>query len=109
MRTDESIEWPLRGLRVIEFESIDPGPLAGHMLSEFGARVTVVARPTPSPVDRALIGENTENPLRQGKEIITLDLKAANGAIAALDLIADADALWQLGDIGRNSLRLSRA
>jgi len=74
-----------------------------------GARVTVVARPTPSPVDRALIGENTENPLRQGKEIITLDLKAANGAIAALDLIADADALWQLGDIGRNSLRLSRA
>ena len=27
------------------------------------------------PVDRALIGENTENPLRQGKEIIVLDLK----------------------------------
>jgi hypothetical protein len=40
-----------------------------------------------------LIGENTENPLRRGKEIITLDLKAANGVIAALDLIADADAL----------------
>ena len=57
MRTDESIERPLRGLRVIEFESIGPGPLAGHMLSELGARVTVVARPTPSPVDRALIGE----------------------------------------------------
>ena len=93
MRIDESIERPLRGLRVIEFESIGPGPLAGHMLSELGARVTVVARPTPSPVDRALIGENTENPLRQGKEIITLDLKAANGAIAALDLIADADVL----------------
>src|SRR6516164_8802466 len=79
MRTDESIERPLRGLRVIEFESIGPGPLAGHMLSELGARVTVVARPTPSPVDRALIGENTENPLRQGKEIITLDLKAPPG------------------------------
>ena len=28
MRTDESIEWPLRGLRVIEFESIGPGQLA---------------------------------------------------------------------------------
>src|SRR6516164_7662836 len=93
MRTDESIERPLRSLRVIEFESIGPGPLAGHMLSELGARVTVVARPTPSPVDRALIGENTENPLRQGKEIITLDLKAANGVIAALDLIANADVL----------------
>src|SRR6516165_2057030 len=68
MRTDESIERPLRGLRVIEFESIGPGLLTGHMLSELGARVTVVARPTPSPVDRTLIGENTENPPRQGKE-----------------------------------------
>jgi hypothetical protein len=28
------------------------------------------------PVDRTLIGENTENPLRQGKEIIVLDTKA---------------------------------
>jgi alpha-methylacyl-CoA racemase len=63
------------------------------MLSDLGAHVTVVARPTTSPVDRVLIGENTENPLRRGKEIITLDLKAANGVIAALDLIADADAL----------------
>jgi alpha-methylacyl-CoA racemase len=63
------------------------------MLNDLGAHVTVVARPTPSSVDRALIGENTDNPLRQGKEIITLDLKCANGINAALDLIADADAL----------------
>ena len=93
MRTDESIERPLRGLKVIEFESIGPGPLAGQMLSKLGARVTVVARPTPSSVDRALIGESAENPLRQGKEIITLDLKKTNGVAAALDLIADAEAL----------------
>jgi alpha-methylacyl-CoA racemase len=63
------------------------------MLSDVGAHVTVVARPTMSPVDRALIGENTENPLRQGKEIVVLDLKTADGVIAALDLVADADAL----------------
>ncbi len=93
MRTDEAVERPLRGLRVIEFEAIGPGPLAGRMLGDLGAQVTVVARPTPSSIDRALIGENTENPLRQGKDIITLDLKTANGVIAALDLIADADAL----------------
>jgi alpha-methylacyl-CoA racemase len=93
MPTDESVERPLRGLRIIEFEAIGPGPLAGRMLRDLGAHVTVVARPTTSSVDRALIGEDTENPLRQGKEIITLDLKTANGMTAALDLIADADAL----------------
>ena len=65
----------------------------GLELSNLGACVTVVARPTISPVDRALIGENTENPLRQGKEIIALDLKAADCVIAALDMIAYADAL----------------
>jgi alpha-methylacyl-CoA racemase len=93
MRTDESVERPLHDLRVIEFEAIGPGPLAGRMLSDLGAHVTAVARPTVSPVDRELMGENTENELRKGKEIITLDLKVANGAIAALDLIAHADAL----------------
>lgn len=93
MPTDEAVEEPLRGLRVIEFEAIGPGPLAGRMLRDLGAHVTVVARPTPSSIDRALIGENSENPLRQGKEVITLDLKTTNGTIAALDLIADADAL----------------
>src|SRR6516164_4101427 len=93
MQTDKSVERPLHSLRVIEFEGIGPGPLAGRMLSDMGAHVIVVARPAPSAVDRTLIGENTENPLRQGKEIIVLDLKTANGVIAALDLVADADAL----------------
>ena len=69
MQTDKSVERPLHSLRVIEFEGIGPGPLAGRMLSDLGAHVILVARPTISPVDRALIGENAENPLRQGKEI----------------------------------------
>ena len=60
MRTDESIERPLRGLRVIEFESIGPGLLTGHMLSELGARVTVVARP---------IGEAARCPLLAQRDI----------------------------------------
>ena len=93
MRTDESVERPLHGLRVIEFEGIGPGPLAGRMLSDLGAHVIVVARPTTSAIDRTLIGNNTENPMRQGKEIIVLDLKTANGVVAAPDLVADADAL----------------
>ena len=38
-------------------------------------RMSVFEGKADIPVDRALIGENTENPLRQGKEIIVLDLK----------------------------------
>ena len=57
MQTDKSVERPLRSLRVIEFEGIGPGPLAGRMLSDLGAHVIVVARPTPSAVDRTLIGK----------------------------------------------------
>ena len=79
MQTDKSVERPLHNLRVIEFEGIGPCPLAGRMLSDMGAHVTVVARPTISPVDRALIGEDTENPLRHGKEIIRI-----NGGDAAV-------------------------
>ena len=52
MHTDKSVERPLHSLRVIEFEGIGPGPLAGRMLSDMGAHVIVVARPTPSAVDR---------------------------------------------------------
>jgi alpha-methylacyl-CoA racemase len=77
MRTDESVQRPLRGLRIIEFEAIGPGPLAGRMLSDLGAHVTVVARPTTLAVDRVLIGENTENPLRQGKDSLHLNGQAS--------------------------------
>jgi alpha-methylacyl-CoA racemase len=93
MQTEESVERPLHGLRVIEFEGIGPGPLAGRMLSDLGAHVIVVARPITSAIDRTLIGERTESPLRQGKEIVVLSLKTAKGVAAALDLVAEADAL----------------
>jgi alpha-methylacyl-CoA racemase len=43
MRTDESVERPLHELRVVEFEAIGPGPLAGRMLSDLGAHVTLVS------------------------------------------------------------------
>ena len=30
---------PLQGIRVVEFEGIGPGPLAGRMLADMGAEV----------------------------------------------------------------------
>jgi alpha-methylacyl-CoA racemase len=79
MQTDKSVERPLHSLRVIEFEGIGPGPLAGRMLSDVGAHVTVVARPTMSPVDRALIGENTRIPYDKEKKSWSLISRPRTG------------------------------
>lgn len=35
---------PLQGIRVMEFEGIGPGPLAGRILADMGAEVTVLVR-----------------------------------------------------------------
>ena len=39
---------PLTGLKVIEFEGIGPGPLAGRMLADHGAEVIAIVRPNKS-------------------------------------------------------------
>lgn len=83
---------PLHGVRIVEFEGIGPGPLAGRMLADMGAEVTVIARVQPGAVNRR-IGSAADNPLRQGKRVVMLDLKTAAGVAQALDLVAAADAL----------------
>jgi alpha-methylacyl-CoA racemase len=83
---------PLAGLKVVEFEGIGPGPLAGRMLADIGADVVAVVRP-----NKAALGDPesplSEQPLRRGKRIVTLDLKRADGVEEALSLIETADAL----------------
>jgi len=83
---------PLAGLKVIEFEGIGPGPLAGRMLADQGADVVVVARPMKAPLgnpDPAAAGD----PLRRGKRVVSLDLKQRPAVEEALRLIETADAL----------------
>ena len=82
---------PLQGLRIVEFEGIGPGPLAGQMLADHGAEVTVIARPQAAAVTQALGGG--AQPLRRGKRERVLDLKSADGTAQALALVAEADAL----------------
>ena len=83
---------PLQGVRIVEFEGIGPGPLAGRMLADMGAEVTVVARVQGSAVNRRLAGA-ADNPLRDGKRIVALDLKAPAELAQALELVDHADAL----------------
>jgi len=83
---------PLQGLKVIEFEGIGPGPLAGRMLADLGAEVVAVVRPNKAKLgdpDRPL----SEGPLRRGKQIVPLDLKRPEAVAEALTLIETADAL----------------
>jgi alpha-methylacyl-CoA racemase len=82
---------PLQSLRVVEFEGIGPGPLAGLMLAGLGAHVTVIVRPGGGSVQQALGGGS--QPLRRGKQAMTLDLKQPAGVAQALALVDDADAL----------------
>lgn len=83
---------PLTGIRIVEFEGIGPGPLAGRILVDLGASVTLVTRPTTGSVQQ-LLGGGGEDPMRRAKQVVVLDLKQGNDIERALALIADSDAL----------------
>jgi alpha-methylacyl-CoA racemase len=82
---------PLSGVKVLEFEAIGPGPFCGMMLSDMGADVLLVDRPTDPGLglDRA---RRTDVMLR-GRRSVTLDLKSPDGVAAALALAGKADAI----------------
>ncbi|MFC5430882.1 CaiB/BaiF CoA transferase family protein [Paraburkholderia denitrificans] len=83
---------PLKEVRVVEFEGLGPGPLAGRMLADMGAQVTVIARPQKGAVTE-LLGGTGGNPLRFGKTIVALDLKRDEDRAKARELLVSADAL----------------
>lgn len=82
---------PLRGVKVIEIQSIGPGPFCGMMLSDLGAEVIRVDRvaavrggdPATPPVDV----------LARGRRSVALDLKAPEGVEVVLALVDDADVI----------------
>ena len=92
MNAPHTLQMPLHGVRVVEFEGIGPGPLAARMLADMGAKVTVLTRAEPAAAAERL-GGAAENPLRRGKTVEVIDLKSPDGKARALALIAQADAL----------------
>jgi alpha-methylacyl-CoA racemase len=85
---------PLQALRVLEFEGIGPGPMAGMMLADLGAQVTVVKRPMRPGVSAALPDAMPVHMgLDRGKNAVMLDLKTAEGQAQALALTGTHDAL----------------
>ena len=86
---------PLAGVRVIDFTTLLPGPLATLMLARAGADVTKIERPGGEEMRtyEPRVGGTAAyyQVLNQGKAIVELDLKSPEGRSAALDLAADAD------------------
>ncbi len=76
----------LNGYTVIELAGIGPGPMAGMMLADMGARVIVVEKFNEGQKRRNLIG-------MRGKESIVVNLKDSRGVSILLQLIDRADVL----------------
>jgi len=82
---------PLAGLRIVEFESIGPGPYGAMLLADLGAEVLRIARPRAER--GALIADLGGAVLHRGRRAITLDLKAAADLELARRLIGRAGGL----------------
>lgn len=85
---------PLTGMKVVEFAGIGPTPFCAMVLADLGADVVRIDRPTP-PRSKTGTGVDslTDGILGRGRRSVALDLKHPAGRRAALDLVADADAL----------------
>src|SRR3982750_2972705 len=88
---------PLAGIRVLDFTTLLPGPLATLMLAEAGADVIKIEPPEGESMRfyPPLFGEESAAfaMLNRGKTGLAIDLKSGAGRAEALKLIADADIL----------------
>ena len=78
---------PLAGVRVVELGGIGPGPHAAMVLSDLGADVVRVRRPSGG---LAMPAEHIDL-FHRGKRVVDLDVKSQRQAL--LDLVAKADVL----------------
>ena len=87
---------PLAGVRVLDFSTLLPGPLATLMLAEAGAEVIKIERPGRGDEMRSYeprFGTDSVNfaLLNRGKRSIAIDLKSAGAAATLRPLIESAD------------------
>ncbi|MDB5864402.1 MAG: acyl-CoA transferase [Betaproteobacteria bacterium] len=87
---------PLHGIRVLDFSTLLPGPLATLILAEAGAEVIKIERPGRGDEMRAYepkLGADSVNfaLLNRGKRSIAIDLKAPGAVDALKPLIESAD------------------
>lgn len=79
---------PLSGLRVVELAGIGPGPHAAMVLSDLGADVVRVVRPTTPEAEYT-----TTSHVLRGRRTVLADLKSNEDVQHVRDLVATADVL----------------
>ena len=89
---------PLEGIKVVDFSTLLPGPLASLLLADAGATVIKIERPGSGDDMRGYeprLGVDSANfvLLNRGKDNRVVDLKTPEGLQAARALLADADVL----------------
>ena len=87
---------PLQGIRIVDFSTLLPGPLATLILAEAGAEVIKIERPGSGDEMRRYVpkfGEASVNfaLLNRGKRSIAIDLKAPGAVARLMPLIERAD------------------
>ncbi len=81
---------PLKGVRVVEMAGLGPAPFACMMLADMGAEVIRIARPGLKP----LFGLDQKfNLYDRSRRTLTLNLREADEAAQAADLIAKSEIL----------------
>lgn len=85
---------PLQGVTVIELAGIGPGPFAGMLLADMGARVLRIDRlpPPGKPEGLAALMQN-DSIVDRGRTSIAVNTKDPRGVATVLDLVAQADIL----------------
>jgi len=91
-------EFPLAGIRVIDFTQVMMGPVATQMLGDYGADVIKIERPPTGDLSRTSIPDDPAGlvgpvycSLNRNKRSIVLDLKKPQERAALMDLIRGAD------------------
>ncbi len=88
---------PLSGIRVLDFSTLLPGPLAALMLAEAGAEVIRIERPEGEEMRRYAPRWGDDSLyfalLNRGKKSVALDLKADDAVARLTPLIQNADVL----------------
>jgi len=84
---------PLTGIKVVEMAGLAPSPYCGMLLSDFGADVVIVDRPSKGSPEIPNI--MPKNPFDRGKRSIRINLKTDQGVEIVRRMIRDFDVLLE--------------
>lgn len=84
---------PLTGIKVVEMAGLAPSPYCGMLLSDFGADVVIIDRPSKGSPEIPNI--MPKNPFDRGKRSIRVNLKTEQGVEIVRRMIRDFDVLLE--------------